>query len=361
MTTERYSEERDLTTEHHLDRPDVFVLGGHLELSREDPRSIPEMVLATVEGALADAGLDWDDIDAVVTSSVDLLDGLTASNIAVTEVVGAVMKPETRIAADGLVAAIHASHQLRAEAYQTVLVVAHGKASMAPYWDLTAWAMDPVFLQPLGVDFLTFAGLQAGLLADADPTAVRRWAEVAQRRSEPGGTVASIEDVLTSANLASPIRAGMAVPLGDGACAVILGTSPSGRPCPRVMGTGQDLAAHGPDGRDLADWTGLGRAMDTALAAADISDPRDAFDVAEPSCLFAHEEELFRAAAGIDESTAISPTGGLFAGTAPVVSGLSRLLAAAKDIESKPGARALAHGTWGPAGQGQAVMILEAT
>lgn len=319
------------------------------------------MVLAAVEGALADAGLDWDDIDAVVTASVDLFDGLTASNIAVTEVVGAVMKPETRIAADGLAAAIHSYHQLRAEAYQTVLVVAHGKASMAPYWDLTAWAMDPIFLQPLGVDFLTFAGLQANLLAVADPTAVHRWAELVQRRKEAGGTAASIEDILASPILASPIRTGMAAPLGDGACAVILGTSPTGRPCPRVMGTGQDLAAHGPDGRNLADWAGLGRAARVARAGAGIDDSRDAFTVVEPSCLFPHEEELFRAAVGIGGNTLISPTGGLFAGTAPVVSGLSRLLASARAIEGKPGARALAHGTWGPAGQGQAVMILEAT
>lgn len=361
MTTERYSEKGNLETEHHPDRPDVFVLGGHLELCPEDPRSIPEMVLAAVEGALADAGLGWDDIDAVVTASVDLFDGLTASNIAVTEVVGAVMKPETRIAADGLVAAIHAHHQLRAEAYETVLVVAHGKASMAPYWDLTAWAMDPIFLQPLGVDFLTFAGLQANLLADVDPTAVHRWAELAQRRTGLGGATASIEDILTSPILASPIRAGMAAPFGDGACAVILGTSPTDRSCPRVMGIGQDLATHGPDGRDLADWAGLGRAVTAALVGAGIDDPSDAFDVVEPSCLFPHEEELFRAAVGIDDDATISPTGGLFTGTAPVVSGLYRLLASVRAIEGRPGAKALAHGTWGPAGQGQAVMILEAT
>ncbi|MBI5477629.1 MAG: thiolase domain-containing protein, partial [Deltaproteobacteria bacterium] len=58
-----------------------------------DPRSIPEMVLEAVEGALEDAVLGWNEIDAVVTASVDLFDGMTASNVAVTEVVGAVMKP----------------------------------------------------------------------------------------------------------------------------------------------------------------------------------------------------------------------------------------------------------------------------
>ncbi|MCP4299133.1 MAG: hypothetical protein GY783_00990, partial [Gammaproteobacteria bacterium] len=58
----------------------------------EDLRSIPEMALDAVQQALANAAMSYDDIDAVVTASVDVFDGLTASNIAVTEVVGAVMK-----------------------------------------------------------------------------------------------------------------------------------------------------------------------------------------------------------------------------------------------------------------------------
>jgi len=130
-------------------RSAVSILGGaETGIALQDPRSIAEMVLIAVEGALDDAALSWDDIDAVVTASVDLFDGLTASSIAVTEVVGAVMKPETRIAADGLAAAIHAVHQIESGAYNTVLVVAHGKASMAPHWDLTSWRISSPVLTP---------------------------------------------------------------------------------------------------------------------------------------------------------------------------------------------------------------------
>lgn len=83
-----------------MTRRPVFVAGcGQIGPVADDPRSIPEIVLQAVEGALEDAGITHKDIDAVVTASVDILDGLTASNIAVTEVVGAVMKPEARIAA----------------------------------------------------------------------------------------------------------------------------------------------------------------------------------------------------------------------------------------------------------------------
>jgi acetyl-CoA C-acetyltransferase len=328
----------------------------------EDPRSIPEMVLAAVEAALDDAELGWDDIDAVVTASVDLFDGLTASSIAVTEVVGAVMKPETRVAADGLAAAIHATHQIGTGAYGTVLVVAHAKTSMAPFWGLTGWAMDPILLQPLGVDFLTVAGLQARLLARSDDAVVARWADrVAQRRSVARNGIAGLvtaAEVMASPVVASPLRAGMCAPLGDGACAVILGVPSETTGVVQVTGVGHDLDLHHPGTRDLTTWTGLRRACRRAYTTARIDEPT--FATVEPSCLFPHEEDLFVDAVGLGENADHSPGGGLFAGTAPVVSGLSRLIRVARAVDGRPGARGLAHGAWGPAGQGQAIVVVEA-
>jgi len=333
-----------------------------------DPRSIPEMVLAAVEEALADAALGFADVESVVTASVDLFDGLTASNVAVTEVVGAVMRPETRIAGDGLCAAIHGACELRAGACETVLVVAHGKASMAPHWQLTEWAMDPVFLQPLGVDFLVCAGLQACAVAAADGGAVARWAElVARRRAAAGaGAIAapcSAAEVLASPVLAAPLRRGMAAPLGDGACAVVLRAAAEGKrndASIRLAGAGWDLEPHAPGERDLARWQGLERACARACAGAGLDAADAGLELAEPSCLFAHEEELFRTAAQIGEEVPLSPGGGLFAGVAPVVAGLSRLVACVRGIRAGAARRALAHGAWGPAGQAHAVAILEA-
>ncbi len=329
----------------------------------EDPRSIPELVLGAVEAALADAGLGYDDIDAVVTASVDLFDGLTASNIAVTEVVGAVLKPETRIAADGLLAAIHAACLVRAGAYETVLVAAHGKASLAPYWDLTSWALDPVTLQPLGADFLVCAGLQARAVAGDDTGAAEaRWARIAaeRRHAAAAGGVApacTAEDVLASPVVADPLREGHCAPLADGATAVVL-RAPGPDDAVRAGGVGFDLDAHGPGDRELGDWSGLRRAWSRALAAHD--GPVPAIDVAEPSCLFPHEEELFARALELGPEVPVSPDGGAFGGFVPVAAGLSRLVAATRALRGQHAGAAVAHGTWGPAGQGQAVAILEA-
>ena len=118
-------------------------------------QAIPEMVLEAVERALADARIGMEAIDAVVTASVDLWDGRTASNIQVTEVVGAVMKPEARVAGDGLLAAIHAAMTVGAGAYGAVLVAAHCKMSEGQHCTCSNWAVDPICQQPLGLDFLS--------------------------------------------------------------------------------------------------------------------------------------------------------------------------------------------------------------
>ncbi len=334
----------------------------------EDPRSIPEMVLEAVEAALDDAGLGYDDIDAVVTASVDLFDGLTASNIAVTEVVGAVMKPETRIAGDALGAVVQAACQIWGGAYRTVLVAAHSKPSMAPHQGLTEWAMDPIHLQPLGVDFLTCAGLQASAVSRDDAGAEARWAETAamrwaaaRRASKDRAAAPTAEQILSSPPVATPLRRGMCAPLRDGACVVILraGGGDQSEPAARLTGVGHDLEPHSLGDRDLTRWAGLERAVARAREVAGIDGRQAAFDLAEPSCLYAHEEELFAAAAGLGPDTPISPEGGLFAGAVPVAAGLGRLIAAARRIRGGGAVRALAHGAWGPAGQGQAVAILE--
>lgn len=354
-----------------MERPTITIAGvGESGCLKEDSRSIPEMVLCAVEQTLNEAGVGYDAIDAVVTASVDLFDGLTASNIAVTEVVGAVMRPESRIAADGLAALLHASCQIWAGAYDTVLVVAHGKASMSPHDPLTSWAMDPVYLQPLDVNFLICSALQAETLKAADPDAELRWAGIASERRTLGATfgiapACSPAAVLASPMISSPLREAMRAPLGDGAYAVLLqketNDSPSGRRI-HITGLGNDLSPQGVWTDSPDSWAGLHRACARAYACANLNAAASSFDIVEPSCFYAHEEELFLAASGLAEDTPISTGGGLFAGVAPATAGLSRLIAAVRQIRERDDvSRALAHGSWGPAGQGQVVAILEAS
>ena len=80
--------------------PAEYYPDGH-ESKKSTDESIVSMVYGAVRKWLNDAGERISDVAAIVTASVDLFDGKTASSIYITEVVGAVMKPETRIAGDG--------------------------------------------------------------------------------------------------------------------------------------------------------------------------------------------------------------------------------------------------------------------
>lgn len=134
---------------------------------REEKRSVVELVQSAVSGALQSAKISHDKVDYIITVSVDLFDGKTASNIAITEVVGAIMKGETRVAADGLVAAFHADSVLRAGQYKTVLVVAHCKPSeIGDLAAVTRFTFDPVYLQPLGIDHHSLSLLRRSLLEE---------------------------------------------------------------------------------------------------------------------------------------------------------------------------------------------------
>lgn len=383
-------------------RPTVVIAGvGETVTLGEDSRSIPEIVLATVEAALADASLRFADIDAVVTASVDLNDGLTASNIAVTEVVGAVMKPETRVAGDAIASLAHAACLLWSGAYQSVLVVAHGKASMARQDAIWQWALDPVLLQSLNFSFDAYAGLQAQALAAADSAAPHRWAKAAAAARD-----CSIADIFGSSLVADPLRLLMRAPDADGACAVVL-RSQSGSPATGdtvagaashasssgsarssagekdaenrrdvwLSGVGYDLEAHLPGDRALTRWTGLTRAFDRALASdraaggivggtgastgigTDRRADENAIDIVEASCRYPHEADLFAAATGVDPGDwRVDPF-------VPVAVGLSRVIAATRALRAESAAgpsMAMAHGTWGPAGQAHAVALLRA-
>ncbi len=300
----------------------VSILGvGRTDYDPKPAMAIPEMVHRAVQAALTDAGLTMADVDARVTASVDLWDGLTASNVAVTEVVGAVMQPEARVAGDGLLAVCHAAMSILAGAYKVVLVAAHCKASMGDRWAITNWTFDPIYQQPLGLGDLAAAALQASVLGLAPP---------------------------------------LPCPPADGAAALILSrsfTSHSALHTPHLIGLGWALDEHYLGDRDLADSPALREAARRAYALAGIADPNRDLSFTELSDHFDYQRALWASALGLDSFPSINPSGGLAKGVPPFVAGLDRLVEVVLRLRESPGT-ALAHGCWGPAGQGQAITLV---
>ena len=108
--------------------------------------------------------------------------------------------------------------------------------------------------------------------------------------------------------------------------------------------------------RDLADSPALREAARRAYASAGIADPGRELAVAELSDHFDYQRALWLSALGLDSFPNVNPSGGLVNGVPPFVAGLDRLIEVVLRLRQKPGL-GLAHGCWGPAGQGQAVVI----
>lgn len=290
----------------------VSIVGvGRTDYDPKPGVAIPEMVHFAVQAALADAGLTMKDVDARVTASVDLWDGLTASNVAVTEVVGAVMQPEARVAGDGLLAACHGAMSILAGAYNVVLVVAHCKSSMGDPDEITNWTFDPIYQQPLGLNDAAASALQASILS-----------------------------------LSTPLPR----PKGDGAAAIILSRA-SQLPTPHLIGMGWALDEHYLGDRDLTDSPALREAARRAFALANINDPKRDLAFAELSDHFEYQHGLWTSI--LFGKTSEVPARNI----PPFVAGLDRLIEVVLRLRKEPGT-ALAHGCWGPCGQGQVVTVV---
>lgn len=318
-----------------------------LQPSAEKPedRSIPALVHQAVKACVDDARLAMPAIDAVVTASVDLWDGKTASNIAVTEAVGATMRAETRIAGDGLLALMHGAMMLLSGHYRRVLVVAHGKCSEANVDALSNWSFDPVYQQTLH-------------LTDAQVLALQSQAVAA--RAEAHWSAEHAAAFLRA--MAACGAEGKLAPQGDGACAVIIEAGDGDVTLP---GFGYDLDAHYLGDRCLSRCEGLQRATRRACRMAGLAQPKREIARHYWSLRTAWQLPLWAEAAGswaFAEGPAALQDGRhrlQWAGLPPFAAGLQRLIAAVKDLrESSGSGLALVQGCHGAAGQAQAVCLL---
>jgi len=328
---------------------DISILGWARTEYGKDARSIPEMVYDVVRRAMDDAGVTRDDIDYVVTAGIDLFEGNIASNVYLVEVTGSVLKEEVRIADDGAAAVFHASAILNSGSKNTVLCVACCKNTETDPDMVTPWFTDPIYIQPLGAGDTEIAALQQDLWLHNGGSKEDVYRITAMRRS------VSIESVKASPVLIHPIHQLERAPLTDGACALLLGKD-SGKGI-SLIGAGLCVEPHYIGERDLIGCPGLYEAFRNASRMANIS--YDEINIAEISAQFAHQEIIYRKVLKLNENCGINPSNGWFAGNPYVVAGLERVICAVEGLIEEKEKYALAHGTWGPGGQGHAILLLK--
>ena len=357
-----------------------------------------ELVYEAIKQVLQETGLtfaqDGTGIDASITCSQDFWDGRTISSCNVMSYVGSHHSDEDKVAEDSLNAVYTAAARILSGHQDIVLVASHCKESQADKRGIENAAFDPIFMRVLGLDFLSAAALQArrymykyGITPEQCARVVVKNRGNARKNpfaQEPLDI--TVEDVLGSQILASPIRQLDTKPTSDGACAMILAREKKAKKLTAkpvwILGVSNCYETHYLGDRDLAECDALVTAAKKAYSMAGITDPMKQINVAEISEEYSYQELLWmeglglcsRGEAGkmIDAGVTrmggqlpVNPSGGMLSGNPTVVAGMTRVAEAVLQLRDEAGERqvagakrALAHGFTGACGQLQGVMIL---
>jgi acetyl-CoA C-acetyltransferase len=253
---------------------------------------------------------------------------------------------------------------------------------------------DPIYTRPLGLDAIASSALQARRYMDKYGITEEQCARVSVKnhknaKNNPYAQLPmdiSLEDVLRSRILASPIKLLDASPISDGACAIILANEETTRRFSKypvwIKGVGSCADAYHLGDRDLAECKPLERAAQTAYKMAGIENPFKEIDVAEVYDAFSYQELMWSEGLGfcekggggrlierreteMDGSIPVNPSGGCLSAHAVITAGLIRIAEATLQVRGDAGKRqipgakiALAQGINGPCGQSHCVWIV---
>ncbi|MEU8317230.1 thiolase domain-containing protein [Nonomuraea sp. NPDC048881] len=316
----------------------------------------PELILPVISEVKERTGLTR--FGFTCSGSCDYLAGAPFSFVSALDALGA-WPPvsESHVEMDGAWALYEAWVRLQHGDIDSALVYGFGKSSLGDLRTIMTLQLDPYYLEPLGLDQLSLAALQANAL-DAD----RKQLDEIVRRSradgrsnpyaldlpEPDGEEVAVE----------PLRKTDVPPVTDGAAAIVLATAElAGRLTSRpafVRGIAHRIEPHYLGTRDLA------RSVSAADAARAAGVGKGPVEVAELHAQFPHEELILREALELGGDTLINPSGGPLAANPVMATGLIRIGEAARRILDGGASRTVGHAAGGPCLQHNLVTVLEA-
>ncbi|MFP4476621.1 MAG: thiolase family protein [Desulfatibacillaceae bacterium] len=353
------------------------------------------MALEVVEPLLEQTGLKFDmdgGIGISISCSDDVFDARTISDNAMTDVLGAHMGCEEKVAQEGIQAVYYALAAVMSGHVDAVLVVGHCKESQGESRNMvTHLAFDPFYTRPVGLDFQAAAGIQAQAYLDRSPLSEEQLARVVVRSRELARKnryvdveTLTAEEVMSSPLLADPIRELHAYPVSDGAVGMIIASEDLAKKICKtpvwITGVGNCMDSFFFGDRDIASNFALKTAVERAKKRAGVSDVAKEIDLFEVSDQYAYQLPMWAEGLGLCEEGAggkwldsggpedrnVNLSGGMLAGNPLILGGLVRaaeaalqLMGEAGDHQANDPKRALAHGVMGPAGQFHSVAILE--
>ncbi len=248
-------------------------------------RSLEEIMYDTAQLALADAGLSIRDIDGIVVGSNDQFDGRAISVMMASGPVGGVDRDLLSTPSASEHAFVMGALRVASGQFRTQLVVSWSPTEASSLSEAQRLGADPYFHRTLPLDELSAHAMQAAALENAVP-GLREVAAAVAEKNRRHGQLAYPSSPPPSGRARWPLTAEMTTEPVTGAVAVVLAAPEfiaergiSDVAWLRGMGWATEASFLGD--RDLATAPALAAAAQQAYAAAGITDPAGAIDVAE--------------------------------------------------------------------------------
>ena len=373
----------------------VAVIGvGQTRYERGKRETFAELVFEVATKALEDAGTDITKIDNIVSISSDFWDGRTISSMAIQDAAGAYGKDITTVEGDGTFGVLYGMMRILSGTFGVTLVVSHHKGTESSMNGITNTSFDPLVERKLGLDAVSSAALQARRYMSKYGVLEEQFALVPVKnhgnaKRNPLAMLPmdiTVEDVMNSRMLATPLKKLDCSPVTDGACAMVLAAEREAKKLTTLAkrvwlkGVGHCTDAYRLGDRDLADTRALKKAARRAFEMAgvgpadiDLAEVYDAFSYMELMWLeglgFCDDgmaaESMERGVFNFDGKLPVNTSGGRLSANPVQVAGLAEMAECVLQIRGEAGDRqveragtALAQGINGMCGQSHCVWVL---
>lgn len=332
-------------------------------------------------------------IRTILTCSDDVFDARTISNNGVTDVVGAHFRGEEKMAQESINGLGYAMACILSGHDDVILYMGHCKESQGESRRMVHnLAFDPFYCRPLGLDFLNADAMQARAYMQKSGVTDEHMAKIVARSRKNAkknpyareNKLVDEKEVMNSPMLSDPLREMHYYPVTDWAFGMLLCCEERVKEFAKnpvwISGYGSCMDSYFLGDKDLASNFSLKNAASRAYEKAGIKDPKKEINLFELSDHAAYQLPMWAEGVGIagegkggawiDEGGMdkynVNLSGGQLNGNPLLLGGAARaiecflqLRGEAGDRQVKGAKKALAHGTYGAAGQHQAVVIME--
>ncbi|MGQ0536341.1 MAG: thiolase family protein [Methanobacteriota archaeon] len=357
-----------------------------------------DLTFRAVRECLAGAGVAPSDVEAVCYGTMDPFDGVNQPERGQAGAALGVDRPHMKITTGGttgLTTGVAAYQHVASGVFDLVLAVCAQRVGEAPdAQPILNTCVDPVWERHSGVGAITVGAVQGSAHMARYGTSPEDFAAVAVKdhanamRNEKAHLrfPLTIDDVLRTRMVSTPLHVAECCPRSDGAVAVLFASNEKARELSDrpawVLGESSISDSYFMGDRpDFAVWDSLAVCARRAYRMAGIHDPRREIHAAEIYTAFASQEFLDVEAMGfcgpgegptllrdgvttMDGDLPTSPSGGVLTSNPIGATGLVRLAEAALQVQGKAGAHqvadakvALAH-AWGGTAQFHTLMIV---